>query len=82
MPSRAEQDAKACFVENELADLLIAATRGYVRTCEYFTSSGGEFVIVTAYSATDRGDFLVNITGDSLWVITKDVMKAVAKRFG
>ena len=73
-----EQRNKASFVESELSDVLNAATDGYVHHCEYAVEGPEEYVLVTLdHYLTEY----VNVTGDSLWAILKDVMKAVASRY-
>jgi len=77
-----EQLWKHNYVANELTDALNCATRGFVDYCEYHVKGAEEFVQVKLVLCNGNYDTMtVCVTGDSLWAILKDVMRAVAKRY-
>lgn len=77
-----EQLEKKSFVEAELAEMLAAATNGFVRSLEYDARGCFEVVhVVTTPRPFMKDTFGVDVTADSLWAIAKDVMRAVASRY-
>lgn len=77
-----EQLGKKSFVEAELAEMLAAATDGFVRSLEYDARGCFEVVhVVTSPSLFKTDTFGVDVTADSPWAIAKDVMRAVASRY-
>ena len=77
-----ERANKASFVENELSEMLIPATLGFVRKREYVVRHGEELVEVSVDGNSGGPKrFTVNVATDSLWEIAKDVMYAVAWRY-
>lgn len=72
-----EQRRKERFVTGRLASMLREATHGEVSMCFYRAKAGNE--IVTVLMANGAAE--ANVTGDSLWAIAKDVMRAVGKRY-
>lgn len=77
-----EKLAKRRFVQEELTAVLHAATNGCVGECWYECDGVTETVKVSYRPALREEEVItVNVTGDSRWSVTKDVMKAVAKRF-
>ena len=79
--SRTELIRKMTFVENELSDVLLAATGGFADRCDYIVDGPEEYVVVTLDRDASPSTLNVNVTSDSRWAILKDVMKAVAKRY-
>ena len=77
-----EQAIKSRFVQEELSGMLRAATGGFVKECRYEPFGSFEIVnVATSVGLFKTDTFAVNVTGDSLWAIAKDVMAAVAQRF-
>ena len=76
-----EQIAKKLFVENELIDVLISATGGFVTGCEYVADGPDEYVLVSHWWGSSERKTTVNVTADSRWAILKDVLKAVEARY-
>ena len=70
-------EEKRSFVENELTEVLNAASRGFFERCEYERDGNGETVHVFM-SIQPIG---VNVTADSPWGILKDVMRAITERY-
>ena len=70
-------EEKRLFVENELTDMLRAATGGWVERCEYERVGCDETVHVFQ-SIQPIG---VNVTADSPWAIAKDVMRALSELY-
>ena len=70
-------EEKARFVRGELTGMLRVATRGAITGLEYEKKGPVELVHVL----TVTQPFAVDVTADSLWAISKDVMKAVSKRY-
>lgn len=69
---------KLWFVETYVQPLVAKATRGHVFACDYLKSvTGSECVRMRTGMANDYREFRANVTGDSLWALVRDTMRAV-----
>lgn len=81
----AEQKAKAAFVRKNLKPLLQDAD-GKIRNVAYITAENGRATEETVVVVREQRDFSekqidINVTGDSLKAITKDVVRKMAEEW-
>lgn len=68
-------EAKAAFVHDQLGPLILAATRGVCCVIGYEREAGRETVLLHYKDEP----LAVDVTCDSEWAITKDVMRMVSR---
>lgn len=68
---------KAVFTANTLSPFLTVLTDGEVVRADYATAGGLEAVFLTA--ARRHDPYRVNVTGDSLAALSRDVLAAVSR---
>ena len=77
-----EENEKRWFVEDHLDRVVTLATRGAVCDLHYDHAGPFEFVKFTVdHRNAPTEIYEVNVTGDSLWAMAKDVMRAVGNRY-
>lgn len=80
-----EQEAKAAFVRKNLKPLLQDAD-GKIRNVAYITAENGRATEEIVVVVREQRDFTekqidINVTGDSLKAITKDVVRKMAEEW-
>lgn len=84
----AEQRGKESYVKYYLASTIGEATDYFIHDADYRAyTCGHEAVVLTVFDVRKKSGNLyrevpVNVTGDSLWAIVKDVVKTVERIYG